>query len=319
MSRLSSVIMLRPLRVLVWLIVLLGVLPLTSVAQPALPASVLRAQPLSAQDQEAISRYVEAHLASLEAEDATTAQAARDRLTDPVLGETSVGFRLYYAQQVLPRLQQMAGGASAQRMQLILSVAGAIATDGARSLLVEAIQDPRAAVRFGAARELGTLMGHIDKGQGYSAINQAAVGGLLEALGDWLAEESDVLIAAQIAKALGAPSQTRELKVGALIAMCESMASQAQRRAVQADASDGVFEEVVAMLRVVGEVQPKLIQLQIEGGAPQPLNEAAAEFAQAASEFSDAALRNSSLDADGRTLTNQLKSAAGNLRDLAQP
>lgn len=312
--------MLRPLRVLVCLVALLGACSSPAFGQAALPTEVLRAQPLSAQDQQAISRYVEAHLQSLGSPDAKTAQAARDRLVDPVLGETSVGFRLYYGQQVLPRLQQMLGGnPSAQRMQLILTVAGAIATDGARSLLVDAIQDPRAAVRFGAARELGVLLGQIDKGQGHSAVNQASVDGLLRAMGDWMTEEPEILIAAEIAKALDAPMQTRDLKVRSLIAMCDAMATQANRRAATADASGAVFEEIVAMLRVFNEVQPKLIQLQIEGGAPAPLNQAAARFAEAAAEFADAALDNPNLEGDGETFANQLKSAAANLRDLAQP
>lgn len=311
--------MLRPLRVLVCLFAILFACAAPSLGQSSLPSGVLSAQPLSAQDQQAISRYVEAQLQSLRSPDAATAQAARDRLTGPALSETSVGFRLYYSQQVTPQLQQMVGGdLGPQRMQLVMTIAGALATDASRALLLEAIQDPRAAVRFGAARELGTLLNHLDKGQGFSAINQGAIGPLLDALKEWLASEPDILVVAEIAGALGEPSRTRDLTIRALTAMCESMAEQSERRAVRADRSDDVFEEIVAHLRVVGEVQPKLIQLQIEGGAPPVLNDAAALFARRAAEFADRALANPDLTSEGRALANQLKSAASNLRDLAQ-
>ncbi len=318
--RLMSVIMLRPLSLLVYLFATLFAFAAPSLAQSSLSAAVLSAQPLSSQDQQTISAYVDSYVRNIESGDAASAQAARDRLVDPALSETSVGFRLYFSQQVMPTIQRIVGqNPDAQQMQIVMSIAGAIATDPARTILVDAIQDPRAAVRFGAAREFGTLLNQIDKGQGFSAINQGAVDPLVGSLGDWLASEPNILIAAEISKALGTPSQTRDLKVRSLTAMCNAMATQAQRRLANAANNANVFEEIVAMLRVVGEVQPKLIQLQIEGGAPAPLNEAASRFAQVAVRFADEASKNSALNADGRTLATQLATAASNLRDLANP
>ena len=316
----QSVTMLRPLRVLVCVCATIGLAASVALAQPALPDATLTAQPLTSQDEQAIQAFVTPLLNDLLNGEAPDAQAARTALVTPALGETSVGFRLYYSQQLLPEIQEAAGfGADPQRMQLLMSVAGAVATDAARAMLLDAIEDERVVVRFGAAREFGVLLEQIDKGQGHAAINQGAVTATIDELQEWLANEPNPLVASAIAKAMASPSQTQSLKIQSLTAMCTSMARQADRRAANLAQRDDVFEDVVALLRIFGPVQQNLIQLQIEGQAPQSLNDAAAQFASASARFADEALNNPNLSNDGRVLANQLKTAAANLSQLASP
>lgn len=304
--------MLRPHRVLVCGVALTLAIgaPPTRGQQGDLPVD---AQPLSAADEAAVQAYVNQNVSGLTSADHARAQAARDRLMDPALAKTSVGFRLYYSQRLADALGRMISPSEDPwRAQLAMSVAGAVATDSTLALLLKALDDPRPAVRLAAARELGTLLDQVDQ-DGRAAVQQARIGPAIATLRDALINEREALVAGELAKALGAPTRTPALQNLALASMCTGMA-----RWIASPASDrDPFESVVASLRAVKTAKDQLIRRQIKGDAPKPLNDAAATLADATLGYARSVVNNPSLDRDGRTLAGRLQDAATSLSQLA--
>lgn len=283
----------------------------------SLPATVVSAQPLTSQDQQAVQRFVQPLLENLTSSNHVTAQGARDRLIEPVRGETSVSFRIYYSQLVMPWLQRMVGPqADPQRSQLAMTVAAYLATDAARTLLVGQLDDPRATVRYGAARELAVLIENIDAGQGRSAVQQDALDGFFNQLRQAIANEEEMLVATALASALAKPTVNQSLQDAALTAMCAGMAEQIKMRANEAPDAAEPYELIVATLRTMRDANARLINRQIAGGAPAPLNRAAADFASAVKEFSAAIDDHPALDANGEVLAGRLEAAADNLLQI---
>lgn len=292
------------------MILALGAAP--GLGQSQLPDAVRSAQPLSASDQTMVAGFVQQALADLASSDASEAQGARDRLSAPVLGPTSVSFRIYYSQQVMPRLESMLSpNVDPHQAQLILTVAGAVSTDASLALLINAMDDDRAAIRFGAARELGVLLGQVDRGQAIT--QQDRVARMITTLRQTLVAEPDLFVASEIAKALVTPVLTQTLVDQGLESMCLAMADRLDAQRDGATPS----EQVAAILRAVKDARDRLIARQIEGKTPKSLDDAAARFASAARAFSVAIAGDASLDDDSATLNSRLQIAANSLRQLA--
>jgi hypothetical protein len=314
---LLAVFILRPFWVLVRSGLAVAVLcGHTAFAQAPLPNEVLQASPLSSVDQNTVKQYVQQAVDDLLSSDSAKAQDARDALVKPVLKETSIGFRLYYSDLALPKLAALfAPGADAQRAQLAMTVAGAIATDAAADRLHKALGDPRAAVRFGAARELGVLLGQVDKGKAAMQADRART--TVSILAMALTGEKNIFVASELAKALAVPVNTEALQDAALTALCDGMADQASSRQARAANSDDAVEEIIVFLRAISSAQESLIKRQISGNPSPNLNVAAGRLAAESQKYADEAMANRKLDGEGRTLVDRLQNAAENLRDLA--
>lgn len=282
--------------------------------QSQISQAVRNAQPMSASDQSKVADYVQTQLVDLSSSDTSRAQAARDRLLTPVLGPTSVSFRLYYSQQALPTLEAMLQGTRVvelHRAQLILTVAGAIASEASLTLILKGMEDDRAAVRFGAAREIGVLLGQVDSGQ--ATVQQDRLPQLISQLRQTLATDPDLFVASEIAKALVTPEQTQSLLDMGLEAMCLGMADRLEAGIGDANPS----EKVTATLRAIKDARDRLIDRQIQGAESEKLNQAADRFAQAATSFARAIASDPALTADSVTLNNRLLIVADNVHQLA--
>lgn len=308
---------LRPFWVLVRSSLTLGLLcGHAALAQAPLSDEVLQASRLSLADQEAVIQYVQLAVENLLSSDPDTAQAARDALVKPVMEQTSVGFRLFYSDETLPQLDAMiAPGANAQRAQLALAVAGAVATDAAADRLHRALDDPRAAIRFGAVRELGVLLAQVDTGRAAMQADRARM--TISILFKALSGEGNIFVASEIAKSLAIPVHTEPLQNAALTALCNGMADQASRRRAQAANTSDVLEEIIVFLRAISSAQRSLIERQISGKQSKTLNIAAGRLAVESQTYSELARANQQLDGDGRILVDRLQTAADNLRELA--
>lgn len=281
--------------------------------QTGLPVSSLT---LSPSDQNSIRSYIQQHTPGLSSGAHTQAQTARDRLIEPVLGAASVEFRLYYSQQILPALEQtIRESADPWRVQLALTVVGAVATDAALELALGMIDDTRPAVRLAAAREHATLLDQVD--QNRAAIQQARLTAAVQRIARALAEEDDPLVAGEFVKALATPVRTPALQNETLPAMCINLAAWLDANTPDAPA-DVLTEAVSISLRAVKVARDQLVRRQIAGDAPRALNEAATRLASAAGALAQRAANDAALREDDRTLARRLADASKSLTDLAR-
>lgn len=305
--------MLRPRRLCVCAILATGsMFSQPTIAQTGLPVGALT---LSPADQGSVRAYIQQHSPTLISGPHTQAQSARDRLVEPVLGDASVEFRLYFGQQIIPTLRDIiADHTDPWRVQLALAVAGAIATDAALELTLEAADDDRPAVRLAAAREIATLLEQADLGR--AAIQQARLTAAIETLTATLAEETETLVAGEIAKALATPTRTASLQNQTLPAMCVSLAAWLDTNTPDSS-GDALLEAVSITLRAVKVTREQLVRRLRTGDSPRAINDAATRLGTSAGALAQHALRDDSLSDDGRTLARRLADAAETLTDIA--
>ncbi len=305
--------MLRLRRLGVCAILTLGLFVSTPArGQAGLPINSLT---LSPSDQNSIRSYIQQHTPGLSSGPHTQAQTARDRLIEPVIGAASVEFRLYYSQQILPTIDQVIRESTDPwRLQLSLTVVGAVATDAALELALRIIDDDRPAVRLAAAREYATLLDQAD--QNRAAIQQARLTTAVQRIARALAEEHDPLVAGEFVKALATPFRTASIQNETLPAMGVSLAAWLDTNSPDSSGDD-LLEAVSMTLRAVKVTRDQLIRRHRAGDSPLAINDAATRLAVSAGSLAQRASRDDSLDDDGRTLARRLADASKTLTDLA--
>lgn len=137
-------------------LLVLAVLAASTAAAPAQPAELpqrLAAKvQLSAADADAIDAFLDAVLPDLGDDDLATRRAAHRALLDPLAGTPSPSFRIQYGAKLKGVMTRLAASAEENDAVFGVLLAGQLATVDGHAVVLTALDDPRAAVRYAAAR-----------------------------------------------------------------------------------------------------------------------------------------------------------------------
>ncbi len=187
------------------------------VAQPAPPT------PGQSSDAE-VQAFAAAQAARLASGDPTSVAAARTALIAPLqASNVPAQFRLAYSAALATDLARL----SVDRNDLVainaLQVAAELASGVSVQVLLKAMDDPRAPVRYGAAKGLGTVLVALAEGRAAIPANQVDL--LIHGFGLRLGVDADPQVADAMIRSFDAPTGDPALLARCLRTMCEAAAT----------------------------------------------------------------------------------------------
>lgn len=169
-------------------------------SQSELPSELVRAGSLSADQAAAIQQFVTREVAGLKGEDPTALVRSRSNLLRPLRPETSVPFRLKYAEVLAPELRALSASENELKVVNALRIAGELATEQGAELLNSYRGDERSAVRYAAVSGLVRTFASLETGN--PALAPERLRPLIDGLGEQLATETHPQVLDAVVRAL---------------------------------------------------------------------------------------------------------------------
>jgi len=239
------------LRVCAASLVAASIWPTPTAAQ--LPEALIERQPLQPADERQVREYVAGLLQALASNDPQTSQQARDRLLDPLTGtghQPSTSFRLFYSGELTPRLRNLIGSNDKERVvRSSLRLAGALSTDAAVGLLLDALEADRPAVRYAAALELGRTLENVAARR--AAVSENRVDQIFRTLQEARAREASSHVLESLILGLARPARrdNAQLHERAMIVMARGVSEQLERRRINWPPDVGILQVVYRAVR----------------------------------------------------------------------
>jgi hypothetical protein len=161
-----------------------------ALAQGGLPAAVVQAQSIGPEQQSQIQQYVADPLKNLGSDDNDVIKEARSALLQPLRTPgISVSFRQAYSSACMPRLRELTTGSRDQVVANAIRVIADLGTPESLELLGKLLTDKRPDnVRLVAASSCARVFEILNRGEGTPAVLPGDVQGLIDRLGDCMAD-----------------------------------------------------------------------------------------------------------------------------------
>jgi hypothetical protein len=238
----------------------------TVFAQPALlPANVVQAQAVGADQVAAIAAAIKPHVEAL-AGPAENISQARRQLLSPLTATAapSVPFRLRYAEEMSKQLAPVLAGSNQMAKINALVIAGELATSDAARLLGNARKDTDPSVRFQAADAGRAILTTYANARGGTLLSDDDARALVSDAAKAIAAEKDPLVQDALLASLEAAMSTAKLQEQA----GKSLADAANGIARASDKAAADTRLLEAMERVANTLSDLLIRQGTTLGAP---------------------------------------------------
>jgi hypothetical protein len=172
-------------------------------AQPFIDDSVATASTLGADQRADVDEFVEFYADKLTDDDSAQRSLGRRSLLAPLKQDgVSVDFRMTYSDRLMPTLERVVADDDTKIAINGLHIAGALATDDAVELLIDAANAPGGDMRYTAARAIMETFSQVDRS--WPAIGEPLLQELAVLLEARLSVEDEPLVFDVVGKALSA-------------------------------------------------------------------------------------------------------------------
>lgn len=217
----------------------------------ALPADIIGAQAIGADQKARIEAFTAANLAKLKGEDKKAREDAREELIKPLDAQgVALAFRLAYGQALSGELGKLVANADDHVAFNALRVASRLGTPQGIDIIRGGLSDQRASVRAGAARSMREAIRSVVTAA-QSPVNKSKLETGVDALATALNAEKDPIVARGLIQALdapraGSPEAFGDLHARAMEKLGEALAARLKAAPVSGEGSAAWSEAAVS-------------------------------------------------------------------------